>query len=74
MNTRRTLMQKLYRPLTQISQCQDGITATLYNPHLKTSVFNTPRFVSQLNGVTRSVATNIIVSVYINYISSDNTS
>jgi hypothetical protein len=74
MNTRRTLMQELYCPLTRVSVFLDGITATVYNPHLKTSVFNTPRFVSQLNGVTRSVATNIIVSVYINYIPTNNTS
>ena len=37
-------------------------TLTVYNPHRNTSGFNAPRLVSQLNGVTLSVATKIIES------------
>ena len=37
-------------------------TLMVCNPHRKTSGFNVPRLVSQLNGVTLSVATKIIES------------
>jgi hypothetical protein len=48
--------------LTFLKRC----TQTVYNPHRRTSTFKTPRLVSQLNGITRSVATNIIESVCVN--------
>jgi hypothetical protein len=60
-----TLVADSFRNFTVrfISRDHVGRTQTVNNPQRRTSVLSTPRLVSQLNGVTLSVATKIIESL-----------